>query len=74
MQLPSNMSKATFGALIDEAKQLITPPGQRKVDNYRFLTSLISLAKQHLPRSSHTRSEHDQTPRQLSWQDSSGQS
>ena len=72
VQLPSSVSKASFGALLDEAKQLITPPGQRKVDNYVLLTGLIRLAKQHLSASSQTRGEQDQPPRQLSWQESSG--
>ena len=70
VQLPSSVSKASFGALLDEAKQLITPPGQSKVDKYGLLTGLIRLAKQQLVHK--TRGEQDQPPRQLSWQESSG--
>ena len=74
VQLPSHESKASFSALLDEAKQLITPPGQRKVDNYGLLTRLIGLVKQHYSPSSQTLSEQEQLPpRQLSWQDNSGQ-
>ena len=74
VQLPSNESKASFSALLDDAKKLITPPGQRKVDNYGLLTKLISLAKQHFLPSSQTLAEQEQLPpTQLSWQDSSGQ-
>ena len=49
IQLPSQESKANFSAVLDEAKRLMTPPGQRKLDNYRLLMSLIDLAKQRLP-------------------------
>ena len=49
IQLPSQESKASFSAVLDEAKRLMTPPGQRKLDNYRLLMSLIDLAKQRLP-------------------------
>ena len=74
VQLPSNESKASFSALLDDSKKLITPPGQRKVDNYGLLTKLISLAKQHFLPSSQTLAEQEQLPpTQLSWQDSSGQ-
>ena len=39
IQLPSQESKANFSAVLDEAKRLMTPPGQRKLDNYRLLMS-----------------------------------
>ena len=74
VQLPSNQSKARFSAIIEEAKRLMTPPGQRKLDNYRFVMSLIDVAKQHFqPSSERQESVTLPIPRQLSWMESSGE-
>ena len=72
IQLPSQESKASFSTVLDEAKRLMTPPGQRKLDNYHLLMSLIDLAKQRLPPLTQAL-ESDLPPRQLSWQESSGE-
>ena len=73
IQLPSQESKASFSAVLDEAKRLMTPPGQRKLDNYRLLMSLIDLAKQRLPPLTQALESDLPPPRQLSWQESSGE-
>ena len=73
IQLPSQESKANFSAVLDEAKRLMTPPGQRKLDNYRLLMSLIDLAKQRLPPLTQALESDLPPPRQLSWQESSGE-
>ena len=60
--------------IIEEAKRLMTPPGQRKLDNYRFVMSLIDVAKQHFqPSSERQESVTLPIPRQLSWMESSGE-
>ena len=73
IQLPSQESKANFSAVLDEAKRLMTPPGQRKLDNYRLLVSLIDLAKQRLPPLTQALESNLPPHRQLSWQESSGE-
>ena len=73
IQLPSQESKASFSAVLDEAKRLMTPPGQRKLDNYRLLMSLIDLAKQRLQPLTQSLESDLPPPRQLSWQESSGE-
>ena len=69
IQLPSQESKTNFIAVLDEAKRLMTPPGQRKLDNY----CLIDLAKQRLPPLTQALESDLPPPRQLSWQESSGE-
>ena len=76
IQLPSQESKAGYSTVLDGAKRLMTPSGQRKLDNYRLLMSLIDLAKQRLPpltRPTQALESDLPPPRQLSWQESSGE-
>ena len=49
-------------------------PGQRKLDNYRYMMSLIDVAKQHFqPASERQESATLPIPTQLSWMESSGE-
>ena len=72
VQLPSEASKASFNAIMEEAKRLMTPPGQKKLDNYGLIMSLIDTAKRHVLRPSQASESHEPLPRQLSWLESSG--
>ena len=72
VQLPSQDSRTSFNALIEEARRLMTPQGQRKLDNYGLIMSLIDVAKQHVLRPAQASDSHEPLPRQLPWLESSG--
>ena len=72
VQLPSESSRTSFNALIEEAKRLMTPSGHRRLDNYGLIMSLIDVAKQHALRPAQASDSHEMLPRQLPWLESSG--
>ena len=51
VQLPLDMTKSQ---LLEDAKQLLTPPGRRKINNYGLLTRIISVTRQHFQSSTQT--------------------
>ena len=69
VQLPSEVSRASFSVVIEEAKRLMTPPGQKKMDNYHLIRSIVDCAKKQTDLTSQS---HEPLQRQLSWLESSG--
>ena len=50
----------------------MTPPGQKKLDNYGLIMSLIDNTKRHVLQPSQASESHELLPKQLPWLESSG--